>query len=405
MKVWKKLSAVTLALAVAMVLCVTAFAVGEATLTNGVAKNSTTDYATISNVLNIPKSIHVTGSVAKVYGPTVTYSYNIAGADISGAPTVNDGTHTARPVKVGVTDGVTLSTVAFASSELTLDGGSYDVTENLTATVNLSKFTAPGIYRYEITENTGNTALLYSAGVTRPKEDHFFLDVYIKNDNEEVGGVTTEVRKVYGFVLLNANESITTDNAGTYKVSTLTTDEYRTMDISVTKNVTGDMGDKNHEFPFTIAVTNNGLKFYSGEGSVDAEAADTTSLSANLKNGESFVIKGLNPKATVMFTETNDTPDEYTVNVTGATSAVTGSIAASGTKSTSALPVSNYDTVNRADNVATVPTASNSAITFTNNLDAISPTGVALRYAPYLAMMGAGVVALPLTHRKKEEEV
>jgi len=26
-----------------------------------------------------------------------------------------------------------------------------------------------------------------------------------------------------------------------------------------------------------------------------------------------------------------------------------------------------------------------------------------LRYAPYLAMLGAGVVALPLTLRKKEE--
>lgn len=223
--------------------------------------------------------------------------------------------------------------------------------------------------------------------------------IYIKNGDSGLA--------VYGFVLLDSNVSIDADDSATtaHKKSAFTTDTYATMNISVTKSVTGDMGDKNHEFPFTIMVTNSGLNFYSGEGSVGAEAAATTSLSANLKNGESFVIKGLNPKATVMFTETNDTPDEYTVNVTGATPTVTGgAVAASANKATSALSVSNYDEVNSETSVTTAPTASNSAITFTNNLDAISPTGVALRYAPYLAMMGAGVVALPLTLRKKEEE-
>jgi hypothetical protein len=42
-------------------------------------------------------------------------------------------------------------------------------------------------------------------------------------------------------------------------------------------------------------------------------------------------------------------------------------------------------------------------IEFTNTLMNISPTGVTLRYAPYMAMMGLGVVALPLSLRKKEE--
>jgi hypothetical protein len=42
-------------------------------------------------------------------------------------------------------------------------------------------------------------------------------------------------------------------------------------------------------------------------------------------------------------------------------------------------------------------------VEFINTLMNISPTGVTLRYAPYMAMMGLGVVALPLSLRKKEE--
>lgn len=177
MKVWKKLSAVTLALAVAMLLCVTAFADGEATLdSTGVAKGDSN--APIGTVLNIPKNITVTGdtSLSAVYGPTVTYKYVIAPATVTGI-TVDDGTNSG-PVRAGILGGVTLSTAVFTSSSVSLGSGSGTATANVTATVDLTKFTAPGIYRYAITEDSDNTAALYAAGVTRSVEDAFFLDIY-----------------------------------------------------------------------------------------------------------------------------------------------------------------------------------------------------------------------------------
>jgi hypothetical protein len=414
MKVWKKLSAVALALVMVMALSVMASAANE-TLTNGVAQDTTEDpynYKAIGNTLEIPKSITVTGTAPKVYGPAVTYSYTIAGVDISNSvPTVQDNaSHTARPVKSGVANGVTLSDVVFTSSEvaLTSDTGTGTVTEKLVATVNLNQFSYPGIYRYAITEKSTNTAALYAAGVTRPAEDAFWLDVYIKNDTN---ATATNGLSVYGYVLLNANANITTTDDPSHKVSTLTTDSYATMDFTVTKSVTGNMGDKTNQFPFTIGVSNSGMNFYKGKTTAEGSATTDTSLSTTLANGESFVIKGLNPKATVTVTETNNTPDEYTVSVQdGATTPVifvtAAPVAANGTKDTgnTALAVSNYDDANSTTSVTAVPTASNyRAITFINDLEAISPTGVALRYAPYLAMMGAGVVALPLSLRKKEE--
>jgi len=411
MKVWKKLSAVALALVMVMALSVMASAASNETLTNGVAKDTTENtynYKAIGNTLEIPKSITVTGTAPKVYGPTVTYSYDIVGVDItSGAPTVSDGiSTTARPVKSGVTGGVTLSTVVFTSSEVALTNDTGSVTEKLTATVDLTKFSYPGIYRYAITEATTNTAALYTAGVTRPTEDAFFLDVYIKNDTNGTNNLS-----VYGYVLLDTNTNITSTDDPSHKVSALTTDSYATMDISVTKSVTGNMGDKTNQFPFTIAVNNNpisgtNMSYYSGKTNANTTAVTDASLTTSLKDGEVYVIKGLNPKATVTFTETNNTPDEYTVSVKDKADSLfvtAAAVTAGSNKATSALAVSNYDTVN-ATAVTTVPTASDySAITFINNLDAISPTGVALRYAPYLAMLGAGVVALPLSLRKKEE--
>ena len=48
-----------------------------------------------------------------------------------------------------------------------------------------------------------------------------------------------------------------------------------------------------------------------------------------------------------------------------------------------------------------------SEITYTNNLDQISPTGVVLRFAPYFAMFAAGAalfIILGIKRRKSEEE-
>ena len=44
------------------------------------------------------------------------------------------------------------------------------------------------------------------------------------------------------------------------------------------------------------------------------------------------------------------------------------------------------------------------AITVTNNLDAISPTGVIMRYAPFVLILAAGIVIFALSRRRRDKE-
>ena len=43
-------------------------------------------------------------------------------------------------------------------------------------------------------------------------------------------------------------------------------------------------------------------------------------------------------------------------------------------------------------------------MTYENNLTEVSPTGVVLRFAPYLAMLAAGLVIVLVARRKKNED-
>ena len=74
-----------------------------------------------------------------------------------------------------------------------------------------------------------------------------------------------------------------------------------------------------------------------------------------------------------------------------------------GTKTTATMAVSNYDTDNTVSSVeATIAATDAQAVTFTNNLDAISPTGIVMRYAPYALILVAGVVLLLISKKRRK---
>ncbi len=425
----KKIGALVLALVLVLVIGTTAFAVDDQNGTlpnNGVVKNA--DHSSVGTTLNIPKGITVYGSLDKVYGPTVTYTYTIAPATVASGAKVTDYNNVEHIVEAGPANSASLtdSSAVFTSSEVALTSGSAEITDDITVSINTSSFERPGIYRYVITDET-TKATLFAAGITRP-DDYItdrFLDVYIKNNAAGDGF------EVYGYVLTDANitEIEGTDDeplnwvtpasksSGYISASETTkgTDEYHTIDVKVMKIVTGAMGDKTNEFQFEITVSNSSLHFYSGEVANTPTAVSqltdgaTATLSATLKHDEVFYIYGLNPKATVSYTETNNTPDVYQVTITDDADAIVNSVEdistnpLLGTQTTDALAVSNYNTDNSETSVkATITATDNKAITFTNNLNEISPTGVVLRVAPYFLMLGAGIILFVLAHKRRK---
>lgn len=433
----KRIGAVALALAVSLTMGTAAFAAEDEDGTlaaNGVLKNA--DHSSVGTTLTIPKGVTVYGSLDKVYGPTVDYTYTIAPVDPASGAKVIDFNNKEATVKKGPADSASLTdaTAAFTSSALTLSSGSYETTDNIVVSIATNKFSKPGIYRYVITDTT-STSTLYAAGITRP-DDYVkarYLDVYVKYNSD---GTAFEV---YGFVLTDSNlatiegkddqplqwETPAKKSSGFIASSETAkgTDEYHTIDVKVTKAVTGTMGDKTNEFPFTIAVSNSNLHYYSGESTSVPTAVsalsdgNNASVTGNLKDGDVFYIYGLNPKATVGYTEENNLPELYKLTVTDSANAkvkdnanpskdIDGvDIAKNATVTTADLAVSNYNVDNSDTSVAaTIAASNNKAVTFTNDLSEISPTNVVMRFAPYLFILGAAIVLLVMMRRRRASQ-
>jgi hypothetical protein len=314
--------------------------------------------------------------------------------------------------------------------------------------------TGAGVYRYVITETvtaptTGedDSANKAAAGIKDGSiSDTRYLDVYVNGDGE-----------IYGWVCFAYNKSIDareaadggeTNNAvdkayktegfvaGTDKSSgtdtAVTADAYYTFNFEVTKTVEKDNYSITtaHQFPFTITLDNPNVTaqvlpimkftedFATGTSYVETSTKVTqTSLSAlvigtsnnktiwnpTISHNTAVKYIGIPCGTTVTINEKNNVPSvSYAAAISG------GAETKGETKAIFYNEDSNNAVISGTTHLQPATknyTGSTNAVTFTNALLEISPTGVALRYAPYLAMMGAGIVALPLSLRKKEEEI
>ena len=361
------------------------------------------------------------------YGPDVTFTYSIAPAEVSDI-TITDSDGNVANVKPGPPDSVSFSStetvttgsIVYGSTANPADGTqtySSDgeaFTKSATLYFDMSKFTTPGVYRYKL-EDTTTVDTLYAAGIVRPTDYDgvIFLDVYVENDVD--GYKITNAR------LVTDNTSLTTAN-NDQKTDGFDGDDYYTFDFELTKEVTGGMGDKTHPFPFTITIDNNDLYYFIDNTDTDPNAApkvasNETTINVSLKHGESFHIYGLCPKATVEVTEANNTADTYSVTITGnnntafnnGTVQPDGTITATITKNETDitnLPISTYDAENsdgENGSVSTTPTATTAEkIKFENKYDTVSPTGLALRYGPFVLLL-AGAVCFFIVGRKRKE--
>lgn len=371
--------------------------------------------------LTIPKGIVLYNEEAGNYfSPTITYNYGIAPATAPAGATVTDKNSNVARVHSGVANGVSVTTQpSFTSESTEMDSDGEQIESNIILTVDLTKFTSPGVYRYELTDNTAQS-VLYAAGMERESDyqTNRFVDVYITRNADGSMGVS-------GYVLLKNNDSAVTtgsDKSEGYVQEDDTTtapvgfDTYETYNVTLEKDVEGAMGDRNHEFPFSVTIANNVYNYTWGKGTTTYPAPGTTAISSttpltstDLKHNDKIFIYGLNAHSTISYTEQIDVDDVYDVEVKGDSNAV---LVASATKERNgettldATHITNYESINTTTDVTQNTGRMNNVknVKFINTMDQVSPTGLAFRFAPYLMMIAVGGILLAAFKRRKGEQ-
>lgn len=287
--------------------------------------------------------------------PNVMFNYSIAPAS------KNELTSTGgMPVTAGVDGAVSLSPASVNYSDEKLNhenaGGTTTITAQLSAVLDASKFTAPGIYRYKITQTPPELDGLDVA------HEELFLDVYVENGNA-------------GLV---ANGCTLSTAAGSGDKTSGFENKYVTHKLTIEKVVDGNQGDKNKDFDFTVTIKGadgEAYKYATVKGGTttpnEIKAASGTAISVRLKNGESVIFYGLSSEDKFTVTEADYRSDGYKTSykIGGDTSSIEG-------RSIAEEAIG----------------ASDTTVIFTNTKDATVPTDVIRTVAPYVAIVAFAAV-------------
>lgn len=318
------------------------------------------------------------------YVPNVTFEYDIV------AGSAVEATESTPAVKAGIGTPSVVDTVFTASDTTSTDvaGKSFTLEEKKkyaekAVKVDLSgvTFTEPGIYRYVITEKTD----ILPSGISNV-DNTVYLDVYVVND------VNTNALSIEGYIFHKSTE--VAGNNGNFASSdekiTGIVNNYTTTDLSLKKEVTGNQGNRDEYFSFTITIGNAvpGTKFDVSGGkaenpdTVEANEKGSIDIDVSLKHGDEVLVKGLTDTTTFVITENIQAAEGYTTTNT-------------------------INTAEGADGKTTgEPTAISAthAVTFINNRAVTTPTGLILNIAPYILMVAlAGILAFFFLRRRKSE--
>lgn len=288
--------------------------------------------------------------------PNADFKYTIAPAEAS------ELTNTGMPATAGVEGAVSLSpsSVNYSAEGLSSEDNADGVTKTITAQMSVSlvtsRFAAPGIYRYKITQ-------------TPPELDglnvvykELFLDVYVENGNS-------------GLVAKGCTLS-TAAGSGS-KISGFE-NKYVTHKLTITKVVAGNQGDKNKDFEFTVTIKGadgETYKYGTVKNGVTTMNQTTTKSGATftetLKHGESVIVYGLSSEDKFAVTEADYHGDGYKTSykIGDGTNSTEGS-------SIAEEAIGAYDTT----------------VIFTNTKDATVPTDVIRTFAPYVAIVAFAAV-------------
>ena len=172
-----------------------------------------------------------------------------------------------------------------------------------------------------------------------------------------------------------------------------------TANLTVTKTVTGDLGDRTREFTFALSFANEAdfesysYQKYSSENGADEEpltgegASGTLTADANqftLAHGQKIVIEGLPRESVITITEMDADGYEVSFRLDG-------------------------QDMETSDNAAALTLTDDVQLDVVNDLNAVSPTDVRITTSPFGLMLLAGLILLSVLagsfwfHRRKDD--
>ena len=273
-----------------------------------------------------------------------------------------------------------------ASTELV--PGAMAVTVDATFNTLPTGFTEPGIYKYQIDEDAVGTNYV----------DHTqALDLYVivergDFDNNPENADTCEVT---GVIVYPANEvpSDQSKKTDTYvNYYRLGEDGKDTVgDITVKKTVTGAMGSKSEMFQFTVDGLTAGTDYtYYIDNVKQENTLNTTSNTFSIHDGQTVKITGIEDNKVLTITESDGkTNIGYSLNK---------------------VTVNNVDwnesnqTEDKDGVEITVDKDIDQNTVFTNNRDAVSPTGIVMNVAPYVLLVVVAAAGCFVFLRKRRED-
>lgn len=285
--------------------------------------------------------------------PNATFTFAVTGTDSENV-TVGEAVFTPQMT--------TYDTVQSGDS-LTLGEGKKYAAVEVTADFSGVSFSAPGVYRYTIQENATTVP-----GVTADNKT-YNIDIEVESDDSGKLSI--------GAVMFDSGA------AGTKATGFVNT--FGSTGLTLKKTVTGNQGDRNKYFTFTVALENapKGSVYSVTLPTTDAYSpADPTSIMVgedstatatfHLKHNQSLVINGLTKGVQYTITEKD------------------------GTGYTTTYKVNDGDAQSGTATAQQTMGDTSQTVEFTNHKEGTVPTGILLDVAPYATLAAFAGVALGL---------
>lgn len=316
----------------------------------------------------------------KTYAPNTQFEFEVLESGTAGVLLVGWGNETVYPGNQAH-DGLTVTNPdAFSAND-----GISNLKKNGKLSINLDKFTKPGIYHYVLKEKDTTYE-----GITK---DPSVYDVYVTV-------VVVDGVKKAGIRFVERNADGT---AGTTKDSNVTfqnkyNSESGVKTLKVEKQITGNQSVASHEFSFSIKVESTAdsnrkyhvVKYNGADDEVGTVVDEITSgvatTSYKLYDDQYLVVYGLSSNDTYTVEETDANTDGYT------------------TKYYYDNMESTEITLNKDNAVVGKSNSNGVHIIVNNDKNSSAPTGIVMTFAPYILMIGAACVLMVVFLRKKREE-